>query len=229
MFFVGRDLFCTGDAGLVRYRDKNGDDRADGPPEVFLRLKTGGEHFVHAVRRGPDGWWYLIVGNEGHISHSYATLPSSPIKDPRAGTLIRLKPDLTGGEVIADGMRNAYDFAFNSAGDVFTFDSDNEREVSLPWYRPTRVLHLLPGSDAGWVSQNWIRPSSYADAPPAVASFGRGSPTGVVCYRHTQFPSYYHDTLFVLDWTFGRVIAVRPTRQRRRLEERIGPVPDAQG
>ena len=53
MFFVGRDLFCTGDAGLVRYRDKNGDDRADGPPEVFLRLKTGGEHFVHAVRRGP--------------------------------------------------------------------------------------------------------------------------------------------------------------------------------
>ena len=125
-------------------------------------------------------------------------------------------------------MRNAYDFAFNSAGDIFAFDSDNEREVSLPWYRPTRVLHLLPGSDAGWVSQNWIRPSSYADAPPAVASFGRGSPTGVVCYRHTQFPSYYHDTLFVLDWTFGRVIAVRP-----RATEPAGganrPLPDVEG
>jgi putative membrane-bound dehydrogenase-like protein len=229
MFFLGRDLFCTGDAGLVRYRDKNGDDRADGPPEVFLRLKTGGEHFVHAVRRGPDGWWYLIVGNEGHISHSYATLPSSPIKEPRAGTLIRLKPDLTGGEVVADGMRNAYDFAFNSAGDVFAFDSDNEREVSLPWYRPTRVLHLLPGSDAGWVSQNWIRPSSYADAPPAVASFGRGSPTGVVCYRHTQFPSYYHDTLFVLDWTFGRVIAVRPTRDGAGWRSESAPFLTAKG
>jgi putative membrane-bound dehydrogenase-like protein len=212
MFFFGRDLFCTGDAGLIRYRDKNGDDRADGPPEVFLRLKTGGEHYVHAVRKGPDGWWYVIVGNEGHISHSYANLPTTPIKEPHAGTLVRLKPDLSGGEVVADGMRNAYDFAFNSSGDIFAFDSDSEREVSLPWYRPIRVLHLLPGSDAGWVSQSWIRPSSYADAPPAVASFGRGSPTGVVCYRHTQFPSYYHDTLFVLDWTFGRVIAVRPTR-----------------
>ncbi len=212
MFFLGRDLFCTGDAGLLRFQDKNQDDRADGPPEVFLRLKTGGEHYAHAVQKGPDGWWYIVVGNQGHISHSYANLLTSPVKEPRAGTVIRVKPDLSGGEVVADGMRNAYDFAFNAAGDLFTFDSDNEREVSLPWYRPIRILHTLPGSDAGWVSQNWIRPASYPDAPPTVASFGRGSPTGVVCYRHTQFPSYYHDTLFVLDWTFGRVMAVRLTK-----------------
>jgi putative membrane-bound dehydrogenase-like protein len=212
MFFLGRDLFCTGDAGLLRYRDKDQNDRADGPPEVFLRVKTGGEHFTHSVQKGPDGWWYIVVGNEGHVSHSYANLLTSPIKEPRAGTVIRVKPDLSGGEVVADGMRNAYDFAFNAAGDLFTFDSDNEREVSLPWYRPTRILHNLPGSDAGWMSQNWIRPVSYPDAPPTVASFGRGSPTGVVCYRHTQFPSYYHDNLFVLDWTFGRVMAVRLTK-----------------
>ena len=212
MFFLGRDLFCTGDAGLLRFRDQDGDDRADGPPDVFLRLKTGGEHFTHSVQKGPDGLWYLVVGNEGRISRSYATLLTSPVKDPRAGTMIRLKPDLSGGEVVADGMRNAYDFAFNEAGDLFTFDSDNEREVTLPFYRPTRVLQLLPGSDAGWVSQSYIRPSSYPDAPPVVASFGRGSPTGMVCYRHTQFPADYRDTLFVLDWTFGRVMAVRTTK-----------------
>jgi putative membrane-bound dehydrogenase-like protein len=212
MFFLGRDLFCTGDAGLLRFRDKNADDRADGPPEVFLRLKTGGEHFAHSVQKGPDGWWYLVVGNEGHITRSYATGLTSPVKEPRAGTVIRLKPDLSGGEVVSDGMRNAYDFAFNGAGDLFTFDSDNEREVSLPFYRPIRILHILPGSDAGWVSQSWIRPTSYPDAPPTVAAFGRGSPTGVVCYRHTQFPSYYHDGLFALDWTFGRVLAVRLTK-----------------
>ena len=212
MYFLGRDLFCTGDAGLLRFRDANNDDRADGPPDVFLRLKTGGEHLTHSVQKGPDGWWYLVVGNEGRITHSYANLLTSPVKEPRAGTIIRLKPDLSGGEVVADGMRNAYDFAFNESGDLFTFDSDNEREVSLPCYRPTRVLHILPGSDAGWVSQSYIRPSSYPDAPPLVASFGRGSPTGVACYRHTQFPPYYRDTLFVLDWTFGRVMAVRLTR-----------------
>ena len=158
LFFLGRDLYCTGDAGLVRFRDRNKDDRADGPPEVLMRLKTGGEHYAHAVRKGPDGWWYIIVGNSGGISRGYATLFTSPIKNPRAGTLIRVKPDFSGGEIVADGMRNAYDFAFNPAGDVFTYESDNEREVSLPWYRPTRVLDLLPGTDAGWVSQNWIRP-----------------------------------------------------------------------
>jgi putative membrane-bound dehydrogenase-like protein len=208
LFFLGRDLLCTGDAGLIRYRDKDQNDRADGPPDVFLRLKTGSEHNAHSIQKGPDGWWYLVVGNDGRIGRSYANLPSSPLKQPQAGTIMRLKPDLSGGEVIADGMRNVYDFAFNGSGDLFVFDSDSEREVSLPWYRPIRVLHTPPGTHAGWVSQSWIRPDSYLDMPKVVASFGRGSPTGVVCYRHTQFPSDYKGALFVLDWTFGRVLAV---------------------
>lgn len=208
LFFLGRDLLCTGDAGLIRYRDKDQNDRADGPPDVFLRLKTGSEHNAHSIQKGPDGWWYLVVGNDGRIGRSYANLPSSPLKHPQAGTIMRLKPDLSGGEVIADGMRNAYDFAFNASGDLFVFDSDSEREVSLPWYRPIRVLHTLPGTHAGWVSQSWIRPDTYLDMPKVVASFGRGSPTGVVCYRHSQFPPDYKGALFVLDWTFGRVLAV---------------------
>ena len=70
------------------------------------------------------------------------------------------------------------------------------------------MLHALPGSHAGWVSQSWIRPDRYLDMPGVVASFGRGSPTGVVCYQHTQFPRHYRGALFVLDWTFGRVLTV---------------------
>jgi len=205
MFFHGRSLLCVGDAGLLRYRDANGDDKADGPPDVFLKTKTGGEHDVHSIQHGPDGWWYVIAGNGAGITGKYATLASSPIKQPRAGVIFRLKPDLSGGEILSHGLRNAYDFAFNGQGDLFTYDSDEEREVSLPWYRPTRVSHSLTGADHGWVSKSWIRPDGYSDMPPTVASFGRGSPTGVVCYRHTQFPDKYRDALFVLDWTYGRV------------------------
>ncbi len=208
MCFRGRDLICTGDAGLIRYRDANSDDRADGPPDVFLKLKTGGEHHAHSVQRGPDGWWYVMIGNDAGITSDYVKLKSSPIKEPRAGCILRLRPDLSGGEIIADGLRNSYDFAINGAGDFFVFDSDSEREVSLPWYRPIRVMHALPGSGAGWVSQNWIQPDHYLDMPGVVASFGRGSPTGVLCYQHTQFPRHYRGALFVLDWTFGRVLAV---------------------
>lgn len=203
--FVGRSLICIGDGGLLRFRDANGDDQADGPPEVFLKTKTGGEHDVHSIQQGPDGWWYVIAGNNAGISSAYVTLPESPIKSPRAGVILRLKPDLSGAEILAHGLRNAYDFAFHSSGDLFTYDSDEEREVSLPWYRPTRVFQVLPGSDHGWVSKSSMRAGTAFDMPPQIASFGRGSPTGTVCYRHTQFPAEFHDALFVLDWTYGRV------------------------
>lgn len=208
MCFHGRSLLAIGDGGLLRYRDQNGDGVADGPPELFLRFKTGGEHDAHAIQQGPDGWWYVIAGNSTGINASYAALPTSPIKNPRAGVLLRFKPDLTGGELIADGFRNAYDFAFNSQGDIFTYDSDDERDISLPWYRPTRVFHSIIGSDHGWVSKSWKRPDYFCDMPPVVASTGRGSPTGMACYQHTQFPEKYRQGLFILDWTYGRVLAL---------------------
>ena len=208
MYFLGRDLLCTGDAGLIRYRDDNADDRADGKPDVFLQTRTGGEHNTHSIQRGPDGYWYLLLGNTTGINEKYITTKTSPVKKPYAGTLMRLSPDLTKGEVMADGFRNAYDFAFNPNGDVFTYDSDGERDISLPWYRPTRVFHVLPGSNAGWRSRSWKRPDSFLDMPPAIAAFHRGSPTGVSCYQQRQFPKEFQGALFVADWTFGRVHAI---------------------
>ncbi len=209
MFWHGSELLAVGGDGLLRYRDRDGDDRADGPPDVLLKVRTGGEHHAHSIQRGPDGWWYLIAGNDAGLDAKYVKLPTSPVKQPEAGVLYRLKPDISsGGEVVAHGLRNAYDFAFNRTGDVFTFDSDDERDVSLPWYRPTRVFQLLPGSHAGWVTRSWKRPDEFLDMPPVVASAGRGSPTGVVCYQHRQFPEKYRESLFVLDWTFGRVLAL---------------------
>ncbi|MEI8018604.1 MAG: hypothetical protein WCH39_10430, partial [Schlesneria sp.] len=68
MYFHGRSLVCIGDGGLLRLDDTNGDDKADGPPDNFLKLKTGGEHDVHSIQLGPDGWWYLIAGNNAGIS-----------------------------------------------------------------------------------------------------------------------------------------------------------------
>jgi len=206
--FDGRDLICTGDAGLIRYRDANADDRADGPPETLLKIKAGGEHHAHAVQRGPDGWWYVMAGNMAGVTEKDITTATSPVRRPRAGVLLRLTPDFSGCEVVAHGFRNAYDFAFNAQGDIFTYDSDGEREVSLPWYRPTRVFHVLPGSDAGWLSETWKHPDYFPDMPPVIASLGRGSPTGVLCYRHEQFPAEYRGALFVADWTFGRIVAL---------------------
>lgn len=211
MYFLGRDLICAGGEGLIRYRDRNSDDRADGPPDVFLKIKTGNEHDLHAIRKGPDGWWYMIAGNSAGIDEKFAALPSSPVKTPHAGAILRMKPDLSAGEIYAHGLRNAYDFDFNRAGDLFTFDSDGEKVLSLPWYRPTRVMQLPPGSHAGWVSNDWIKPDNSFDMPPVVASLGRGSPTGVAVYQHRAFPDSYHGALFLLDWTYGKIYALQLT------------------
>ena len=87
----GDTLYATGDGGLRRYRDRDGDDRADGPSELVRAVKTGGEHDAHAVRRGPDGWLYLIVGNFAGVDAAYASLPTSPIRDPVAGCLAAVR------------------------------------------------------------------------------------------------------------------------------------------
>jgi putative membrane-bound dehydrogenase-like protein len=212
MYFYGRDLICAGDGGLIRYRDRNADDRADGPPDLFLKVKAGGEHDLHAMRKGPDGYWYVIAGNMAGVTKDFVTIPTSPVKEPHGGVVLRLSPDLRQGEVYCHGFRNAYDFDFGAMGDVFVFDSDGERDISLPWYRPTRLFHMTPGSHAGWITESWKRPDEFLDMPPVIGAFGRGSPTGVVCYKHTQFPDEYRGGVFILDWTYGRVLAIPLTR-----------------
>jgi hypothetical protein len=65
------------------------------------------------------------------------------------GWVLRFDPDGGGRELITSGLRNSYDLAFNHAGDLFTFDSDGEFDLGTPWYRPTRICHLVSGGSAG--------------------------------------------------------------------------------
>src|SRR3989440_5475421 len=109
MCFDGNDLYFCGDGFLSRYRDADGDGHADGGPEHLLPLDFA-EHGGHAMRKGPDGWWYVIAGNETHFTSSHITLPSSPIRQIEAGALLRLTPDGQRPEAVAQGLRNPYDF-----------------------------------------------------------------------------------------------------------------------
>src|SRR5262249_24159411 len=142
------------------------------------------------------------------VTKGHAREETSPIKAPHGGVILRIRPDASGAEIIADCFRNAYDFDFDAQGELFAYDSDGERDVSLPWYMPTRLLHVVPGGRNGWVSESSKLPDYLLDSPPVVAETGRGSPSGVVCYRHEQFPESYRGGLFILDWTFGRVLFV---------------------
>ncbi len=204
-------LYVVSDGGLKRYPGYNGQDKLKGPGTV-LAIKTGGEHDAHAVRRGPDGWLYLLCGNSAGVRKEIISGDRSPVKEPIAGALLRISPDGKNVEAIADGFRNPYSFDFNLDGEPFTYDSDNERCVGLPWYEGCRFYHIVPGGNHGWrspqLSQTWRKPPYFPDVVPPICDTGRGSPTGVACYRHSHFPAPYRGGFFLADWTFGRIYHV---------------------
>ena len=92
---------------------------------------------------------------------------------------------------------------------MITYDSDVEREWTLPWYTPTRLYHIAYAGHHGWRLPGYQRSFHRLDIDPntipMIRDMGRGSPTGVVAYRHYLFPPAYQNGLFLLDWTFGRI------------------------
>ena len=202
--FDGDTLLCVSNGGVQRLTFT--DDESDEKMETLFSITTDAEHAAHAIRKSDDGWFYLIAGNKTRIRPEYYTITPSPIDYPRAGFLMRFRGDGAGEkQIIAHGFRNAYDFDIDSQGRLFVFDSDGERDVSLPWYQPTRVFQIRIGDDAGWVSPAWKRPSYFPDMPMTIASLGRGSPTGVRVCRGNAFGENYRDAVLVGDWTFGRI------------------------
>ena len=140
MCFDGNDLLFFGDGALSRYRDADGDGVADGPPERIMPF-GGSEHGAHAIRRGPDGSWYLIGGNDAGFSSFTVTSPNSPVHSPEAGCLLRFSPDFQNIEIIAHGFRNPYDFDFDAKH--FGMSAD---------FTKVRLLEIADEADLGEVN-----------------------------------------------------------------------------
>ena len=208
LLFVGDDLICTGDNSVMRLHDADGDGVAEGEPEIYARLRHP-EHGANGLVMGPDGWIYVICGNDAGVSLPNITTQTSPVREPKCGAVVRISPDGREQEVFAHGFRNPYDLDFNPAGQMFTVDSDGERDHHLPWYAPTRLFDIQQGMEHGWLlaghQRSWNRPQSFFDNVDRLVEIGRGSPTGVISYRHRQFPPHYRGGIFSACWTLGTV------------------------
>ena len=103
------------------------------------------------------------------------------------GHICRVSPDGKHWELVAMGYRNPFDIAFNRAGELFTYDSDMEWDVNMPWYRPTRVLHVASGGDYGYRNGSGKWPAYYIDSLPA----GRQRRAGLAhrCHLRLWLPS----------------------------------------
>jgi putative heme-binding domain-containing protein len=216
------------ESGLFRIEDTNGDDA----PDTFAQLSSyvGGiqEHGPHAIRRGPDGEMTTILGNNTFAPDDMIDFASSPFRDQREHQFLPYLPDGRGfGNSVKEGfhgvvfrfdrsrnkfvmlwggLRNAYDFAYNLAGESFTFDSDMEWDINLPWYRDVRSVHGIPGGNYGYRNGSGKFPAYFIDSLPPLREVGRGSPVGVEFYQHNVYPAEFDDAYFEADWSRGRIL-----------------------
>ena len=216
--------------GLYRVRDTNGDDQFD-EVKLLRKLSGGGEHGPHAILLSPDGKSLTIVsGNQCKVTDiNSSRVPLVWSEDhllPRlwdgngfmkgvlapGGWIARTDPDGKTWELIATGFRNEYDAAYNRFGDLFAYDADMEWDINTPWYRPTRVNLVASGAEFGWRSGAGKWPAYYPDSLGSVVNVGPGSPTGVTFGYGAKFPAKYQDSLFISDWSFGKLYAVHLTQ-----------------
>jgi putative heme-binding domain-containing protein len=230
VFVVGEGPEGT---GLYRLSDEDQNGDIDDVNLLVAFKQSMGEHGAHAPVLGPDGLIYLVIGNHCTAQQEYEA--SSPYRHYYEGDLVQpryedafghaagikapggavLRTNIDGSflQIVAGGLRNPYDLAFNREGELFTYDSDMEWDAGLPWYRPTRLNHVIAGAEFGWRS-GWAKwPAYYIDSVGSVIETGRGSPAGMEVYDHHQFPARYRNALFVCDWSQGRILAIHLTPQ----------------
>jgi putative heme-binding domain-containing protein len=224
LLVYGDDLYAVGGDGLQLFTGYRSGNNLVQAGRLGAKLNTGGDHDTHTILRGLDGYLYLMAGNGAGIKErTHITEASSPALFEREASVFRISPDGAHWECLASGGRNPPSLGVNDLGEFFSFDSDMEWHVGLPFYRPTRLNHWLVGGDQGWEEVGALR-SYFIDNLPGVLEVGRGSPNWGVVYQHTQLPAKYHEAFLVCDYrwkqesndqyaTSGRLVAFLLRRQ----------------
>ncbi|MEM7477365.1 MAG: L-sorbosone dehydrogenase [Planctomycetota bacterium] len=214
--------------GIYRLQDTTGDDQFDKIEYIVPMSDKAGEHGPHALILSPDSKQiYFCSGNQVDVPESAkgGAVPRlwdedhllGRLPDARGhmrgrlapgGWICKMDPDGSNIELMATGFRNEYDIAFNRNGDLFAYDADMEWDIGSPWYRPTRVNHVISGAEFGWRNGTGKWPDYFGDSFGAVVNIGPGSPTGICFGYGANFPRKYRDALFICDWSYGAIHAV---------------------
>ncbi|MCW1885060.1 c-type cytochrome [Luteolibacter flavescens] len=128
-------VFVGAAPNLMFLADADGDDRADGEPEILL--DGWGYEDTHETLNsfiwGPDGWLY---GCHGIFSHSKVGKPDTPDDErvPLNAGIWRYHPVSRKFEVFAHGTSNPWGLDFNDWGDAFI------EACVIP-----HLWHIIPG------------------------------------------------------------------------------------
>jgi glucose/arabinose dehydrogenase len=184
---VGRILFDA-DTGTTRGTYEGG----------VVNLPRGGNHWTRTVRFGPDGWMYVSIGSSCNVCEE---------KDPRRAAIVRYRPDGSGEQIFATGLRNAVGFDWQpQTGRLYA--TDNGRDLLGDDFPPCELDHVVKGGFYGWpvANGNRVPDPDYgaghddrirASIPPAHGFRAHNAPLGITFVRGQQAPPAYRGAALV--------------------------------
>ncbi len=218
LLVYGDYLYVVAGDGVQLFKGASGDEPLKFVRRLGEKFNTGGDHAAHTILRGLDGYIYLVSGDGGGVGgRRHITEKSSPNQEERNASVFRFDPTGEQWECIGSGGRNPPSLGMNYLGEFFSFDSDMEFHVDVPFYRPVRLNHWATGADLGWQGVG-AYPPYYIDTIPGIYDVGRGSPNWGIFYEHHSFPQKYRNAFIVCDYrwksatsgryaTSGRLVA----------------------
>lgn len=114
---------------------------------VVNGLPEGGNHWTRTLRFGPDGWMYVSVGSSCNACEE---------EDPRRAALLRYRPDGSGEEIVARGLRNSVGLDWQP-GSGALYATDNGRDLLGDDFPPCELNRIEPGHFYGWPYANGDR------------------------------------------------------------------------
>jgi putative membrane-bound dehydrogenase-like protein len=156
---LGDKVIVSCSPKIMVFSDENGDDKADGPPQVLFN-GIGGvdhDHGAHAFVFGPDGKLYFNIGNDGK---QLKTADGSKFIVDKAGNEVRVvgKPyrqglvfrcNLDGSqlETVGWNFRNNYEVTVDSFGTLWQSDNDDDGNKSV------RINYVMEFGNFGYADE----------------------------------------------------------------------------
>jgi glucose/arabinose dehydrogenase len=194
------------------------DDRLANPPAPVVvtdRFPSETHHGAKFIAFGPDGWLYVPVGAPCNICAPDPT---------RYADLQRIKPDGSGAELVARGIRNSVGFDWNPQDQSLWF-TDNGRDMLGDDIPSDELNHVTKaGEDFGYpyCHQGDIADPEFGAArkcsefvPPAVKLGPHVAALGMRFYTGREFPAEYRNNIFIAEhgsWNRSKKIGYRVAR-----------------
>jgi putative membrane-bound dehydrogenase-like protein len=193
----GDELFTASSGKIEALRDTNGDGVADqrrvvvaGLPSMILK-----PHSNNGIAFGPDGRLYFGVGS---------TTNGEVESNDLAASILSVKPDGSDLRVVARGLGNSFDLAFNAQGELFAGDNSPS---GAEGDAPDEFNQIIEGQHYGF-------PYFYGDPPdrsthgPLISFPPHSVPTGVTFYSGQQYPQAYQGAAFITLWNLGELVRI---------------------